>query len=193
MTTDERNQLLQKYFDRSNRRIIIDKELCRLCSISNDNWGRQAVTPFAVACYVYHAIHTLRRSPESVFQALVRKWDSIIWRGSGISLGTWNRLFNGSYILPEEWTSICLPFGFISEIKTSVTTPTSKKICYPMVFSYGNITPGKLFICTEESYRKTVVEGRAVKVTAYEYGKATDMRNIYEGLRNEVLKAVIPF
>jgi hypothetical protein len=31
--------------------------------------------------------------------------------------------------------------------------------------------PGKLFICTEESYRKTVVEGRAVKVTAYEYAK----------------------
>lgn len=181
------------HFDPFNRVIVIDWDLCRQCNIYNDNWGRQGVTPFTVACYVYHAIHTLNKQPDEVLQAIMHKWDSLVWRQSPISITLWNKLFNGLEISSNEWSRVLFPLNYIDSIHTCVTSPTVKHECYPMFLGITKQVPSQFLICTNESYRKTIIDRTAVKVTAYRYGHATGNCNILQGLREETSKVIIPF
>lgn len=174
------------------KNILIDKDYCERCSISNDNWGRQGVTPFAVACYFYHGVCTLGKSPDEVHHALMTKWDSLFWRNSGISIGLWNRLFNGGALSEEEWSKILFPLVHIDTIYTSVTSPNSKVRCHPMFFGTSRLS-NELLICTEEAYSKAIEQKSATKVTAYRYGLATGQTDTIQGLREETIRVILPF
>lgn len=175
------------------KKFVIDEELCRKCSIANDNWGRIGVTPFAVACYFWHCVHTLGKNPDDVYNALMNKWDSFVWRHSPISISVWNKLFNGTDMTTAEWRKILFPLRHISTLMTSVTSVSSKKECYPMFFDDSHWVPEEFMIVTKESYQKTITDKTAVKVTAYKYGSATGNRNLVQGLREEVTKVVFEF
>ena len=180
------------HFDSFHRVIVIDWELCKKCNMFNDNWGRQGVTPFTVACYIYHALHTLNKTPEEVFDAVMNKWDSLVWRQSPISIILWNKLFNGVEISQSEWGKILFPLSFIDTIYTNVTSEKTKHECHPMFLGIHQQVPSEFLMCTDESYRKAIVEKTAVKVTAYRYGHATGNFNILQGLREETSKVIIP-
>lgn len=173
-------------------RILVDKDFCMKSSVANDNWGRQGVTPFAISCYIYHAIHTLGKPVDEVIHAVTAgKWDSLYWGNSPISITIWNKLFNGSVLSDEEWSKILFPAVYIKEVYTSVTTPTRKHECYPMFFGLGhNVTD--FLICTKEAYEKAIRDKSSVKVTTYRYGVAADIRDVIQGLREETTKVVIP-
>lgn len=172
-------------------RIIVDRVLCEKCSIANDNWGRQGVTPFAVACYIYHAINTLGKTPAEAMHAVMTKWDSLYWGNSGISISIWNKLFNGSALTEAEWEKILFPLVFIDTIYTNVTSSNSKCYCHPMFFG-PNQTCSDLLICTSEAYQKAIVGKKSAKVTAYRYGLATQLGDIFQGLREETWRVVFP-
>ncbi len=182
-----------KYFDYFNRSITVDWDLCKESNIYNDNWARKGVTPFAVACYVYHALITLNKSPEEVEDAIMNGWDTLVWRFSSIPIVLWNKLFNGDRLSDLEWGKILFPFDYIDSLYTNVTTNKCKRQCHPMFFGRHQDKPGTFMICTEESYHKTVIDGTACKITAYRYGHATGNRDIIQGLRQEVTRVVIPF
>lgn len=184
---------MTSHYDLVNRTIVIDWELCRHCHITNDNWGRQGVTPFTVACYVFHALHTLNRTPDEVFHAIMHKWDSLVWRNSPIGITLWNKLFNGCELSQTEWQKILFPLTCIDTINTCVTSPTAKHDCHPMFLGIHRQVPSEFLVCTNESYRKTMLDKKATKVTAYRYGYATGNYNILQGLREETSKVIIPF
>lgn len=172
--------------------LVIDQEFCRKSTMANDDWGRQGVTPFAVAAYVYHAIHTLKKTPAEVIDAVVMtKWDSLFWQGSGISIGTWNRLFNGLALTDDDWDRIIFPLTYINEVYTNVTASTRKHKCHPMFFGNGTLVSDFL-VCTEEAFQKALVDKSSVKVTAYRYGLASDIKDVLQGLREETTRVVLP-
>lgn len=181
------------YLDIQNRRIIVDWKLCKESHLSNDGWKRPGVTPFTLACYIFHGIHTLHQSPERVFQAVCNNWDSLIWAHSPISIRIWNKLFNNEMLQPNEWQLVLFPLIYIDSINTCVTSPKVKHICHPLFLSQPRQTSSDFFVCTDESYRKTVVSRTASKLTAYRYGQATGNLDILKGLRYETTKVIIPF
>lgn len=180
-------------FDPFHRVIVIDWDLCRQCHISNDNWGRQGVTPFALACYLYHAIHTLGKTADEAITAIMTKWDSLVWRTSPINIVLWNKLFNGFTLTQSEWSKILFPFRYIDTIRTSVTSPSTKHDCYPLFLTDSKKVPSEFLVCTAESYRKAVTNKTAAKVTAYRYGYATQNTDILQGLREETSRVILPF
>lgn len=179
--------------DMELRRFTIDWELCRSCHISNDGRHRTGVTPFTLGCFVYHAIHTLKKEPQKVLDAVRNGWDSLYWGNSAIGISLWNKLFNGALLTPEEWKRVLFPLEFIDTVHTSVTSPSSKKDCHMVFFARSRSGYPNLYVCTAESYRKTVVDDSALKVTVYRYGQAAGMQDIRQGLRHEVSSVVIPF
>nr|DAF63808.1 MAG TPA: hypothetical protein [Podoviridae sp. ctz6O13] len=179
--------------DRELRRFTIDWELCRSCHIVKDGRHRTGVTPFTLGCFVYHAIHTLKKDPQTVLDAVRNGWDTIYWGSSSIGIILWNKLFNGGSLSSEEWKRVLFPLEFIDTVHTSVTSPSSKKDCHMVFFSRSRSGYPNLYVCTAESYRKTVTEGSALKVTVYRYGQASGMQDIRDGLRREVSSVVIPF
>lgn len=186
------HKLVTTHFNEFNKTITIDWELCKQCNVNNDNWGRQGVTPFTVASYIYHAIYTINKCPEVVFYALMNKWDSLVWRNSPIDITIWNKLFNNSALTHDEWDKIAFPLRFINTIYTNVTTSKTKHNCHPMFFGI-NQKLSDFFICTNESFTKTVINQTAVKVTAYRYKQTTQELDVLQGLREETSKVIIPF
>lgn len=179
-------------FDVSSRQIVIDRELCGKCSIANDNWGRQGVSPFAVACYMYHAMHTLGKTADEVYHAVMTRWDSLYWGNSPISISLWNKLFNNAALTEAEWSRIMFPLQHINIINTSVTSSSRKHECYPMFFG-TNRGSTEFLVCTKEAYDKAIRTKTSAKVTAYRYGLASGMMDIIQGLREETEKVILPF
>lgn len=175
-----------------SKKIFIDEKFCQESSMANDNWGRQGVTPFAVTAYIYHALNTLHKSFDEVIHAVTDgKWDSLYWGNSGIPITIWNKLFNGTHLLDEEWEKILFPLSYISEVHTAITTPTSKKTCYPMFFGHGRQVT-ELLVCSKEAYDKAILTKQSSKVTAYRYGLASGNPDILQLLREETVKTIIP-
>lgn len=179
-------------FDEFHRQIIIDEKLCKDCHISNDMWNRKGVTPFAVACFVYHAIHTLQKTPQEVYETLMTKWDKFNWNHTPIPINIWNRMFNDLPISSSEWDKILFPLRYIHSIYTTISSSTKHK-CYPIFLGEHQQVSTDFLICTEESYRKTIIDKTSVKLTAYRYDLAQSPEIILESLRQETLKVIIPF
>lgn len=172
--------------------LVIDRDFCIKSHIANDNWGRVGVTPFTVACYVWQALVKLNESPERVINAVTTHWDSLYWGRTSTPISLWNKLFNGRELTDPEWEKVVFPWHYIHSIETCITSPSSKKECYPVFYDGPHIVSNELLIVTKESYTKTSLLQQSSKVTAYRYGHATQMQNLIEGLRKEVTSVIIP-
>lgn len=176
-----------------DNQLIIDWDYANGCHIANDNWARQCVTPFTVACYVYHAYRTLGKDPYLIKDALKYRWDSFMWRNTATPIQLWNKLFNGVPLSSDEWSKVIFPLIYIDSILTNVTSPDVKRECYPTFYGITRNVPNELMVVTKESYTKTHADRKSSKVTAYRYGEACKLPNPIEGLRIETQRVVIPF
>lgn len=180
-----------RHYNLDNKTFVVDKDLCKMWGFKGDHWDRTSVTPFTAACYIYHALNTLHKSPKEVYDAVTTKWDSLIWRGSPINISLWNRLFNGQRLSKGDWKKVGFPLKYIDTLYTCVTSSNVKHECH-VAFTSDCQTLPSLLIYTDESYNK-FKNGSTSKITMYSYGQAEGKVDLIQGIIEDTFRVIIPF